>query len=126
MTGMPTIRRNRRATSSAINALHQEERYERIDEGLVGLCRFTADLLDEARDGGQKLYAIAAVGRLHLAATLALLHRFPVEQPDPDDAGSEIVRILQDPRWLTQDATGDEDYRIHGQYPPWDERREAR
>jgi hypothetical protein len=104
-----------------IAALHRLERFEAVDEGLAGMARATADLLDEAIAGEQKLYAIAAAGRLHLSVTLALLHRFPVEQPGEDDGISELLGVLQDPKWLATDASDEVGgYRLADRPPGWD------
>jgi hypothetical protein len=38
-------------------------------------------------------YAVAAIGRLHLATVLALLHRVPPDQPDEN---ADIAELLAD------------------------------
>jgi hypothetical protein len=92
MAVMPAIGRNRRGTGSALRALQASEQLGKVDEGLVAMARATAELFDDAIRSGAKHYAIAAIGRLHLATLLAVMGRMP-EQPPDEDLG-ELLRIL--------------------------------
>jgi hypothetical protein len=62
---------------------------------MIGLTKATADLLDQAiADPEEKAYAVAALGRLHLSALMALLGR---ETGDADIGLSEVIAALSTP-----------------------------
>ena len=93
---MGGVRRpNRTATRRTIAALSSTGRLELVDAAVVGLARTTADLLDAAVvDPEQPAYARAAVGRLHLAAVLALTGK----EAAGDDAGfGQVIAALSAP-----------------------------
>jgi hypothetical protein len=88
-------RPNRTATGRAIAALKAGGRLEPVDDAVVGLARATADLLDEAiADPAEKAYAVAALGRLHLAAVMALTGKVAA---DADAGLSEVIAALSTP-----------------------------
>jgi hypothetical protein len=88
-------RQNRTATRRTIVALRYVGRLAEVDEAVVGLAQATADLLDEAiADPDEKTYAVAAIGRLHLAALMALQGR---ESGDVDAGLSEVIAALSTP-----------------------------
>ena len=91
-----TVRRpNRTATRRTIRALRVGGRLVEVDEAMIGLAVATADLLDEAiSDPEEKTYAVAALGRLHLATILALQGR---EGSDSDIGLSEVIAALSTP-----------------------------
>ena len=80
---------NRLATNRTIKGLAAGGRLEAVDEGLIGLARASADLLDAAMaDPEEKSYALAALGRLHLQTLLALTGK------DSGDGGSGLAEII--------------------------------
>jgi hypothetical protein len=88
-------RLNRTSTGRTIRALKATGKLETVDEAIVGLARATADLLDEAiDDAGQPAYARAALGRLHLAALLALTGK---DGGDADAGLNEVIAALSAP-----------------------------
>jgi len=88
-------RPNRTATRRTIRALRDGGRLEPTDDAMVGLAMTTADLLDEAvADPDEKTYAVAALGRLHLATVMALQGR---ESGDADGGLSEVIAALSTP-----------------------------
>jgi hypothetical protein len=88
-------RRNRDATERTIRALARGGRLEPVDDAMVGLVRATAQLLDHAiGDPEEKTYAVAALGRLHLAALMALTGK---EDADVDAGLSEVIAALSTP-----------------------------
>jgi hypothetical protein len=88
-------RPNRTATRQTIEALTDTGRLERADQGMVGLARATADLFDEAlADPEERAYARAAIGRLHLAALLALTGKV---ESDTDAGINEVIAALSGP-----------------------------
>jgi hypothetical protein len=87
--------KNRTATNKTIRGLAAGGRLEQVDEGLVGLARATADLLDAAMaDPDEATYAVAALGRLHLATLSALTGK---EDAGGDGGLAEIVAALSTP-----------------------------
>jgi hypothetical protein len=88
-------RANRIATRRSIAALRSGGRLEPADDGVVGLAVTTADLLDAALDDpDEKAYAVAALGRLHLAALLALSGKVPA---DADAGLADVIAALSTP-----------------------------
>jgi hypothetical protein len=88
-------RQNRTATARTIAALRAGGRLVDVDEATIGLAKATADLFDEAiADPEEKAYAVAALGRLHLAAVMALQGR---EGGDADIGLSEVIAALSTP-----------------------------
>jgi hypothetical protein len=88
-------RPNRTATRRTIAALQATGRLELADEAMMGLARATADLFDEAlADPEERAYARAAIGRLHLAALLALSGK---AETDADTGISEVIAALSGP-----------------------------
>jgi hypothetical protein len=86
---------NRTATRRSIAALRSGGRLEPVDDGVVGLAVTTADLLDAAiADPDEKAYAVAALGRLHLASLLALSGKVPA---DADAGLAEVIAALSTP-----------------------------
>jgi hypothetical protein len=70
-------------------------RLEQIDQGLVGLAATTAELLDQAiADPDEPTYAVAAMGRLHLAVLSALTGK---QDADTDAGISEVIAALSTP-----------------------------
>jgi hypothetical protein len=85
-------RRNTDATERTIKALARGGRLEPVDDAMVGLARATAQLLDQAiGDPEEKTYAVAALGRLHLATLMALTGR---EDADVDAGIAEVIAAL--------------------------------
>jgi hypothetical protein len=95
MAVMALIGRNRRGTGTAIRALGDLGRLERVDQGLVDMARATADLFDRSIASGEKTYATAAAGRLHLTVLLALMGRFPESAADDADATTLLLDFLK-------------------------------
>jgi hypothetical protein len=129
MAGMAVIGRNRRGTGAALKALQAGGQLEGVDEGLVAMARATADLFDGAIRSGEKHYAIAAIGRLHLSVLLAVMGRMP--EPVDSDGSAELLAFLNSPAVLgfevpdgrvpgRGDAREDGGYRLPGQRPPWE------
>jgi hypothetical protein len=88
-------RPNRTSTRRAVTALRNGGRLAEADEGVIGLATATADLFDEAiADPEEKTYAVAAIGRLHLSALMALQGR---DTPDVDAGLSEVIAALSTP-----------------------------
>ena len=86
---------NRLATRRTVAALRSGGRLEGADDGVVGLALSTADLLDAAiGDPEEKAYAVAALGRLHLAALVALSGKVPA---DADVGLAEVIAALSTP-----------------------------
>jgi hypothetical protein len=78
-----------------VAALRAGGRLVEVDEARIGLARATADLFDQAiADPEEKAYAVAALGRLHLAALMALEGR---EGGDADIGLSEVIAALSTP-----------------------------
>jgi hypothetical protein len=86
---------NRLATRRTVAALRSGGRLEGADDGVVGLALSTAELLDAAiGDPEEKAYAVAALGRLHLAALIALSGKVPA---DADAGLAEVIAALSTP-----------------------------
>ena len=86
---------NRLATRRTIRALKAGGRLEHADEAVVGMVLATAELFDEIiADPEERAYARAAIGRLHLAAVLALMGK---EESDVDACLSEVISALSAP-----------------------------
>ena len=86
---------NRLATRRTVAALRAGGRLESADDGVVGLAMSTAELLDAAiADPDEKAYAVAALGRLHLAALVALSGKVPA---DADVGLAEVIAALSTP-----------------------------
>jgi len=93
--------RNRTATNKTIRGLAAGGRLEQIDMGLVGLAQATAELLDAAiADPDEPTYAVAAMGRLHLATLTALTGK---EDADVDEGLSAVIAALSTPMGHAED-----------------------
>jgi hypothetical protein len=88
--------------AATLAALSQSERFEPPDESLAALARSTADLFDSAiADPTQKLYAVAAIGRLHLAVLQARVHQSSDRVTNDEDAVvNELLAYLRSPGCL--------------------------
>jgi hypothetical protein len=87
--------KNRTATSKTIKGLAALGRLEQVDQGLVGLAATTAELLDAAIDDPEEpTYAVAAMGRLHLAVLSALTGK---EDADTDAGLASVIQALSTP-----------------------------
>jgi hypothetical protein len=87
--------KNRTATNKTIKGLAAGGRLEQVDQGLVGLATTTAELLDQAiEDPEEPTYAVAAMGRLHLAVLSALTGK---ENADADAGLTQVIAALSTP-----------------------------
>lgn len=75
-------RTNRSALGSTVRALRADGRLKPEDTALIRLAELLASKLDDLLAGGEKAYAVAAVGRLYLAVEEAL--RFAPGPGAPD------------------------------------------
>jgi hypothetical protein len=105
------------ATRRTVAALRKTGALEACDELKVANVMYTAAQLD-GMDPLASPAMIASMTRAHLAACKALFGE--PSGPDADAATAELLAILQDPKWLMQDASEDVPYRLPGQRPPWD------
>jgi hypothetical protein len=112
---MPASRRNRRALDATVAALRRSEELDGRDEALVGLARSSADLFDKAMGtGGERAYAVASLGRLHLASVLSLLGRYPSAGADAENPIEDLLASL---RMMTGDADESGGARADGPRP---------
>jgi len=93
--------KNRLATKKTVVAMRAGGRLEPIDSGIVGLASATADLLDAAiADPDEPTYAVAALGRLHLATLTALVGK---EEASVDAGLAEVIATLSTPLGYAED-----------------------
>jgi hypothetical protein len=91
---------NRLATNRTVRAMRAGGRLEPIDAAAIAAAQTTADLLDQAIvDGEMKGYEVAALGRLHLAALLALIGK---EADDVDEGIAAVIAALSTPMGHTE------------------------
>ena len=95
--------KNRLATKKTVEAMRAGGRLEPVDQALVGLATATADLLDAAiADPEEPTYAVAALGRLHLATLNALTGK---EDTDVDAGLSSVIAALSTPMGHPEDQS---------------------